>query len=170
FYNLADKPSQFSGNLRERAYLLLRVFFYEFSRIQDVFSRFIKELMRLGMINRDTVKFLREQFNEIFKDGIKLRNKIVHERMSWPGKENLDLIIVSTINQLGEIAVEKETLKERTINQVLIKFYNKWAPQFLVEGMHMANMLQHLVNKFSQIVQEKETQELKHSQGQEDLI
>jgi hypothetical protein len=97
-HDFTNIPTRFSGNPRERIYFFMRMFFYEFSRIKDVFARFTKALRHSNIIQKDTVKFLREEFNQIFQEGIVLRNKMVHERFSLPGKENLDLIVVSTVN------------------------------------------------------------------------
>jgi hypothetical protein len=66
----------------KRYKLLFRSFFYEFSRFEDIFGYFMMWLERLKIISREDRKALRNDFYEMVKPMVKIRNTMLHESFS----------------------------------------------------------------------------------------
>jgi len=57
------------------------------------------------------VKEIRSEFYNAFETAIKVRNRMIHSRYLWPGKEHLKLFVAESASSLGGILGNKETGK-----------------------------------------------------------
>jgi hypothetical protein len=152
FRALAEQCLLFS-NHRKRVYLILRTFFYEFFRAKEVFNKFTKELLRLGLLQKGDVSPLRAEFAKAFKAVISVRNQLVHARFGWPERENVDLIIVSAANEFGCSVVKKDYEREFQMREALISLYNKYVPTLTAEAMVLSKTVQNMVDHIMEILQ-----------------
>lgn len=156
FYDLKENPIFFSGDSKDRTYLLMRTFFYEFFRVKEIFFSFLKELLRLGFFERSNLKSIREGFAKFFENAITIRNKLVHHSLEWDGEEHALLIISTACKKFGRISIDKASGKELTIKDALEKFYNKWVRLLVFEGNRMVIYVQNLVDTSAKITSKKE--------------
>jgi hypothetical protein len=84
---LCENPSLFAQyrSPLKRYKLLLRSFFYEFSRFDDLFGYFMVWLERLSIISREERKTLRDQFYRMVKPMVDIRNTMLHQSFQLEG-------------------------------------------------------------------------------------
>lgn len=124
--DLASIGGQSSSLNREmwlRYRLLVRTFFYEFSRIKGKFNRFLKNLQKLGYFNGTLRKEMYAKFTSSIEPIIKIRNNITHGHMQVLEEER-ELILAAhlyeggygMLNKITGKIVDTCSLKKVTLN------------------------------------------------------
>ena len=147
--DLSREPARYPGKPYKRMTLLMELYFFKFFIFKEKLNKFLQQMERHGVIDNTSTKKLANTFYGIFNDVITLRNKIVHESVSWPGEEHLILILASMLDDMDLFTKHKETGEPLTVEDALRNFYNVWCPLLNTEGHQVSRVLQEYINVFS---------------------
>ncbi len=152
FYDLTKTKTPFFGRPKARLYLLMKSFYHELYRTKEILAIFLKDMRRLKKIHKKEMRDIKKMLNEIIDMGLTIRNKLVHQRLCWPGKANLDLILLEACEDAELKLIEKDSGKEVSIDVSLENFYNDWILFLATEGYKLSDLLQTTTDYFSTVI------------------
>jgi hypothetical protein len=91
----------------KRYKLLLRSFFYEFSRFEDLFGYFMVWLERLSIISREERKTLRDQFYRKVKPMVDIRNTMLHHSFQLEEAVPQEIFLLEAAESTGYILIQQ---------------------------------------------------------------
>jgi hypothetical protein len=94
-----------------RYQLLVRTFFYEYSRFQDLFERYTHWWVKQGMMTKAERRELMEAFYAQQELPIVLRNVLLHGSFSWAGQITHELTILESAEYFGFEVKHRKTGK-----------------------------------------------------------
>lgn len=98
----------FGDNHPFRRYkLLVRTFFYEFGRFEDVFAYYTLWLQRRRHISKEQRKSMRNDFYEAIKPMVKVRNVCLHADPDWDKHVTPEIAILKSLDLFGLQVADK---------------------------------------------------------------
>jgi len=119
--SLSEYPTLFSGTGTplKRYKLLVRSFFYEFSRFEDLFGYFLLWLERLGEISKQTRKEMRTAFYGRLKPMVDIRNTMLHDAFRWSQMLPTDVFLLEAADSARHRLVRKSDCIEADWKTIL---------------------------------------------------
>lgn len=159
---LATKAQIYRSNQIERIYLLVRLFFYEIFRLREIHSSFIKDLFKQGLIYRDEQDSLRVGLHERLENLIETRNRLVHSKVIWVGKEHLKLTVIRMLANSKDDKLNDQCSIGISLRDALMNCYNRWVPDLFEEGCHASSILQHASHVLSERMAQRQRLLIEH--------
>lgn len=112
--NLFKKKQSFifefsGGNIKNRFYLLLRTFFYEFFRIKEIFNIYLNKLRKRKLITKIEASEISLDFYRDYEFVFRLRNQLVHNYHIWHSDDHNEYIISEAAESMGYFFTNKES-------------------------------------------------------------
>jgi hypothetical protein len=120
----------------DRFQLLLRLYFYEYGRFEDVFGYFTNWMQQRSLITKAGRKFEREAFYNTFEYAIKTRNTMLHAATDWRSHCSAEIAILQGLEAIGKSAIDASG-KELTWNDHIGPLCSDTLPTLLAMGQHM---------------------------------
>jgi len=128
---LPENYASLAGSPKDRFYLLVRTFFYEFQRFREIMNIVIKALQRRGVVKKENIGKMREEFNKCFEETFEVRNRFVHDvSPTWKGEKHFKLFLSED---------------KLSIDSALNDICNHFADNLRDEGLRMSWFLQKIV-------------------------
>lgn len=144
--NLPRNYALLAGSPRERFYLLVRIYFYEFYRFREIMNIAIKAFQRRGLLDKESVEEVRKAFHECFEETIGIRNIFVHDGApTWKGEKHFKLFLSNVIANFGLALEDEEQANKLSIHSALGEMCNYYADNMRDEGLRMSRLLQQIV-------------------------
>jgi len=135
-----------AGSPKDRFYLLVRTFFYEFQRFREIMNIVIKALQRRGVVKKEEVGKIREAFHKCFEETFEMRNKFVHDGSpTWKGEKHFKLFLSNVIPNFGFPLKDEEQANKLSLDSALNDICNHYADVLRHEGLRMSRLLQQIV-------------------------
>lgn len=134
--------------------LLLRLYFYEYGRFEDVFGYFTQWKQKRALMSKSERKEHREAFYSTYKDAIKTRNVMMHDAVSWREQYSPEITLLQGLEAVGKSAIDRSG-KELTWKDHIEPLCRETLPELLALGqsmlvfwnMELAGLAQMLVEK-----------------------
>ncbi|MFA7270068.1 MAG: hypothetical protein WC073_12035 [Sterolibacterium sp.] len=81
--------------------LIVRMFYYEFSRFEDIFGYYTLWLQRRKYLTKDARKKLRDDFYREHEPFIRVRNLFMHDDPTWKGHCTPEIAILQGLDLFG---------------------------------------------------------------------
>ena len=81
--------------------LLLRVYFYEFGRFDDLFNMFLDAMVKKKWLRKQSKKLLQDSIYEAFKGTFKTRNLLTHLETTRTGQDYFDLFFYQAASEFS---------------------------------------------------------------------
>jgi hypothetical protein len=134
---LSDDPKTFHDrNPFDRFQLLVRMYFYEYGRFEDVFGYFTQWKQQRGLMTKQERKDHRQSFYSTYEDAIKTRNVMLHDLVSWREQSSPEIAILQGLEAVGKVAIDRSG-KELTWRDHMKPLCQKTLPMMLTLGQHM---------------------------------
>lgn len=117
--------------------LLVRMFFYEFSRFEDLFKRYTHWCVKQGLLTKEKRKELVNLFYVRLELPFKLRNVLLHGSFSWTGQITPELAILESAEHFGHEMKHKETGKKLSWEDHLSPLCDKTIEDLAETGREM---------------------------------
>ena len=129
---LSETASAFGDrNPFSRFQFLVRMFFYEYGRLEDAFGQFTLWKQRQNLLTKAERKAEREAFYKYFEAAIRTRNLMMHDAVSWEQQCSLELGLLQGASTVGHRVVDREGVElewdahirplcERTLPMLLV--------------------------------------------------
>lgn len=92
---LAENPAAFNDENPFRRYkTLVRFYFYEFGRFEDLHAFYLLFLQNVGQISKSERRSFRHKFFESVEPMIKIRNAMLHDSVEWTGHISPEIVML----------------------------------------------------------------------------
>lgn len=132
---------------RQRFYLLVRTYFYEFYRAREVFNSGLKGLVEHGLADPGSIRETRKMFHEAFEPIIKIRNNMVHGLVHWPGHANSMLNHIGGAWEQGFAVHDIQSGQQIELTSVIKTVSNEYLPLLIDEANRLSTVLQTILNE-----------------------
>jgi len=134
---LAENARSFRDrNPFNRFQFLVRMYFYEFGRFEDIFGYLTQWKLKNSLMSKDERKAHRQAFYTTYEYAIKTRNLMMHDAVSWQEQCSLELGLLQALEIVGREAVDK-TGSKITWEAHLGPLCKRTLPTMLAMGQHM---------------------------------
>lgn len=117
-----------SGSVATRFELFLRMFFHEFYRFRETNAIILGALVKQEVIDKTISNQVKQTFHETFEQVIKIRNKMVHDKIEWDSKDHQILTVYDLLADSGYEMKHIETGKKLDIGTILEKRVSDFLP------------------------------------------
>lgn len=155
---LSSDPTRYPGKAYTRMILLMNTYFFEFFLLREKLNRFLRKANKASLVCKSETHQLKNTFQEIFRDIIAVRNKIVHETISWPGEEHMVMLLATMLDDEGLYTRHKTTGETLTVQGALRGFCSVWIPLLNIEARKAIAVLQEYVRIFSELISKQLTE------------
>lgn len=132
---------------RQRFYLLVRTYFYEFYRAREVFNSGLKGLVGHGIVKPENIRETRKMFHEAFEPAIKIRNTMVHGLARWSGYANSNLHFIGGVWEQGFAVHEIESGRRVELSSIIKSVADEYLPLLIDEANRLSDVLQAVLNE-----------------------
>jgi hypothetical protein len=139
------------NSARVRYFLLIRTYFYEFFRIKEISNVYLKKFKQIRLIEKELIKTIKNDFHNIFKEVLVIRNNFIHKQVS-PYGEDLEFHYAASINECGFKIVDKKSGEETRWQDLLNKITKNNLEGLQFEGERMIIIMQKLIDYFSVLI------------------
>ncbi|EIV1855642.1 hypothetical protein ACWOGY_004242 [Vibrio vulnificus] len=131
-YEIDNFPSNYHshryGSIVSRFELLVRMFFHEFYRLREINAIILSALVRQEVIDKTISNQVKQTFHDAFEQVIKIRNKMVHDKIEWESKDHQILAMYDLMTDAGFEMKYLDSGKSLDIGSVLEKRVNEFLP------------------------------------------
>lgn len=131
-----DARSFLDRNPFNRFQLLVRMYFYEYGRFEDVFGYFTQWKQKRGLMTKEERKAHRQAFYVTYEEAIRTRNVMMHDGVSWQEQCSPEIGILQALEATGQVAVDKLG-RELTWEAHIRPLCERTLPVMLAMGQHM---------------------------------
>jgi hypothetical protein len=131
-----DANAFLDRNPFDRFQLLLRLYFYEYGRFEDVFGYFTNWMQQCSLLTKAERKAEREAFYGTFEYAIKTRNTMLHAATDWRDHCSAEIAILQGLEAIGRTAVDASG-NALTWNDHIGPLCTETLPALLAMGQHM---------------------------------
>lgn len=97
------------GSIKNRFYLILRTFFYEFFRIKEILNIYLNILRKRKLITKKEVSDISSDFYRDYEYVFNLRNQLVHKHHIWDSEEHIEYLACEAGESMGYVFANKES-------------------------------------------------------------
>lgn len=134
------------GDKKDRFYLLVRTFFYEFFRIKEVFSLYLNFLRKNKLITKKEATEISLDFYKDYEIIFNLRNSLVHQRHVWRGEDHHNYFLTTAGESIGLVLEHRETGEIINSSEVVAKLALEKIFALSVQTEAIVHDLQSVVN------------------------
>lgn len=116
--------------------LLVRIFFYEYGRFEDIFAHFTQWKMRGSLMTKGERKVHRQAFYKNYEEVIKTRNVMMHDITSWEAQCSTEISILGGLELVGKAVIDKSG-KQLTWDDHIGPLCKKTLPMMHAMGTNM---------------------------------
>lgn len=120
----------------DRFQFLVRMYFYEYGRFEDVFGYFTKWKQERGLMTKDERKAHRQVFYDCFEYAIKTRNLMLHDGVDWKEQCSPEIGILQCLEAIGHVAIDAAG-KQLAWDEHIGPLCDRTLPVMLAMGQHM---------------------------------
>ncbi|HGF7185916.1 TPA: hypothetical protein AB5E10_003346 [Vibrio cholerae] len=134
-HDIESLPSNYHsllyGSIVSRFELLVRMFFHEFYRLRELNATILGALVRQDVIDKATSSQIKQTFHDTFEQAIKIRNKMVHDKIEWESKDHQVLTMYDLMTNVGFEMRHLDSGNPLDVGVVLGKRVNEFLPLML---------------------------------------
>lgn len=138
----------------QRYKLLLRMYFYEYSRFEDIFGHYTHWKQHKGLLTKAERKQERHAFYQAFEPAIRTRNVMMHDAITWEDQCSVPIALLQGLEATGQMAVDADG-KRLSWDDHIAPLCQRTLPSLLSMGqqmrvvwnMELAHLALELVNR-----------------------
>lgn len=119
-----------------RFQFLVRMYFYEYGRFEDIFGHFTHWKVKRGLLTKEERKVHRQAFYDAYEDAIKTRNTMIHDSVSWQAQCSPEIAILQGLDAVGRVAIDSAG-NQLTWDTHIGPLCKRTLPVMLAMGQHM---------------------------------